>query len=160
MKFIGAITLAASLASTSAFTTSNTVGRPSFSLAATEAATEKKVGITSIREQLHGMTKDNFDSVLKEVEPFLLNEAGVTFYAKSMRRIAGQAKEFGATVPADYAKDAKCTKKRRERQDAFVQVKITEAADAAAEAAEAEAAATEAADAAEATESDDAEAAE
>jgi hypothetical protein len=154
MKFIGAITIAASLASTSAFTTSNTVGRPSLSLAATEAATEKKVGVTSIREQIRGLTKDNFDSVLKDVEPFLLNEAGVTFYAKSMRRIAGQAKEFGVSVPADFAKDAKCSKKRRERQDAFVQVKIAEAADAAAEAAEA----TEAV--AEATESDDGEVAE
>ena len=54
-----------------------------------------------------------------------------------MRRIAGAAAEFGVEVPADYAKDAKATKKRRERQDAYVQAKIAEAAEAEPEAEEA-----------------------
>lgn len=131
MKVIGAITLAASMASVNAFTTSNTVGRPSLSLAASS-------GLVTARKQISGLTKDNFDATLKEVEPFLLNEAGASFYAKSMRRIAVQASEFGVEVPADYAKDAKATKKRRERQDAYVQAKIAEAAEAEPEAEEAE----------------------
>lgn len=122
MKFIGAITLAASVASTNAFTTTSTVGRPSLSLAATAS-------IPATRKQINGLTKENFDSVLKEVEPFLLNEAGASFYAKSMKRIATQASAFGVSVPADFAKDAKATKKRRERQDAFVQTKISEASE-------------------------------
>ena len=107
MKFITAITLAASVASVNAFS-----------------------GIAATRKSIGALTKDNFDATLKEVEPFLLNDAGTTFYAKSMKRIAVQAAALGAEVPADFAKDAKATKKRRERQNAYVQAKIAEAADA------------------------------
>ena len=136
MKFVGAITLAASFASISAFTTSNVVVRPSLSLAATATATEKKASMGSVRKQIGSINKDNFDAVLKEVEPFLLNDAGSSFYAKSMRRIAVQAKELGVSTPTDFAKDAKATKKRRERQDAYVQAKIAEGAEAQADEAE------------------------
>eukprot|EP00536_Pseudo-nitzschia_multiseries_P004446 jgi/Psemu1/188100/e_gw1.74.82.1 len=122
MKFIGAIIFAAAIASASAFTTSSAVGRPDLALGAT--------AIQTARKQIAGLTKDNFAATLKEVEPFLLNEAGATIYAKSLRRIGVQAKELGAEVPADFAKDAKATKKRRERQDAYVKGKIAEAADA------------------------------
>mmetsp|Transcript_2560 Transcript_2560/g.5766 ORF Transcript_2560/g.5766 Transcript_2560/m.5766 type:complete len:121 (-) Transcript_2560:90-452(-) len=108
MKF-GAIILAATFASTSALT------------------------IPAVRKQIGGLTKENFDATLKEVEPFLLNEAGASFYAKTMRRIGVQATELGATVPADFAKDAKATKKQREKQDAFIQAKVAEAAEAAKE---------------------------
>jgi hypothetical protein len=129
MKIFGAITLFISLSSISAFTT-NSVGRVPVSLAATATATEKKTSMGSVRKQIGGLNKDNFDAVLKEVEPFLSNEAGGTFYAKSMRRIGVQAKAFGVSIPDDFAKEAKATKKRRERQDAFIQAKIAEAAEA------------------------------
>ncbi|KAL3906039.1 MAG: hypothetical protein SGILL_009439, partial [Bacillariaceae sp.] len=82
---------------------------------------------------------DNFDSTLKEIEPFLTKEAGATFYAKSMRRIAVKAGAVGATMPTDYAKEAKATEKRREKQKAFIESKIEESAADDAEAPEAEA---------------------
>jgi hypothetical protein len=98
----------------------------------------------AVRKQIAGLTKENFDSSLKDIEPFLTKEAGATFYAKSMNRIAVKAKAMGASLPTDYAKEAKATAKRREKQNAFIQTKIEEAAAAAAEAAEAEAPAEEA----------------
>lgn len=105
MKFLGAIILAA--------------------LAGANALT-----IQGAKKQIAGLTKENFDATLKEIEPFLTKEAGATIYAKSMKRIAVQADLLGASVPADYAKDAEATRKRRERQDAYVKAKIAEAADA------------------------------
>jgi len=41
-----------------------------------------------------------------------------------MKRIAVKASALGVSVPADYAKDAKCTKKRREKQDAYCKAKV------------------------------------
>ena len=95
-----------------------------------------------VRESIRKLTKDNMSSVLSDIEPYLLNEAGTTFYSKSMNRISAKAKAFGADVPSGYAKAAKATAKRREKQDAFVKAKIAEAEEAAAAAA-AEAAAAE-----------------
>merc|ERR1712032_629641 len=85
------------------------------------------------------MGKDNFSSTLDEIEPFLTKDAGRTIYTKSMRRIAVKARTLGLEVPADFAKEAKCTQKRREKHDAYCQVKAEEQAAAAAEAALAEA---------------------
>lgn len=99
---------------------------------------------TTVRKQISGLTKDNFDSTLKEIEPFLTKEAGASFYAKSMKRIAFKANAVGATLPTDFAKEAKATEKRRAKQKAFIEAKIEEAAAAAAEAASAEAAEEEA----------------
>ena len=59
-------------------------------------------------------------------------------YAKSMRRIAVQAKALGVEMPTDYAKDAKATAKRREKQNAFIQMKEEERLAAEASAAEGE----------------------
>jgi pyruvate/2-oxoglutarate dehydrogenase complex dihydrolipoamide acyltransferase (E2) component len=98
-----------------------------------------------VRKAIDGLTKENFSKSLSLIEPFLLNEAGATIYAKSLRRIADRAKSFEIAVPAGYAKEAKATQKRREKQDAFIKVKEENAA--AAKAAEA-AAAAEAAEAA------------
>ena len=103
--------------------------------------------VTTVRNQISGLSKENFDSTLKEIEPFLTKEAGATFYSKSMRRIAVKAKAVGATVPTDYAKEAKATEKRREKQNAFIAAKEEEVAAAAeAEATEEEAPAEEAAE--------------
>lgn len=102
---------------------------------------------TAVRKQISSLTNDNFDSTLKEIEPYLTKEAGATFYAKSMKRIAVKANAVGASVPTDYAKEAKATQKRREKQKAFIESKIEEAAadsgDDEAEAPEAEEAAEE-----------------
>ena len=95
-----------------------------------------------VRKTISNLDKDNFSASIAEVEPFLLNEAGVSIYKKSMRRISTTAKHLGVEVPAEYAKAAKATEKRREKQDAFIQQKEAEKAEAAA--AEAEAAAEEA----------------
>merc|ERR1712087_498850 len=84
------------------------------------------------------MGKDNFSSTLDEIEPFLTKEAGRTIYTKSMRRIAVQAKALGMEVPKGYARDAKCTEKRRAKHDEYCQMKAEEAAAAAAEAEDAE----------------------
>ena len=100
---------------------------------------------TSVRKSINSITKDTFATVTAEVEPFLLNDAGVTFYNKSIRRISNKAKSFGIELSPEFGKAAKATEKRREKQNAFVQVKITEAADAAAALAEEAAAAAEAA---------------
>ncbi|VEU37929.1 unnamed protein product [Pseudo-nitzschia multistriata] len=135
MKIIGATIVASAFVSASAFTSTSTIGRPDLSLNAS--------AIAKTRKQIAGLTKDNFESTLKEVEPFLLNDAGASFYAKSVKRIGAQAKALGVEVPADFAKDAKATKKRRERQDAYVKAKIAEAADAVEEEPAEEAAAEE-----------------
>ncbi|KAG7356559.1 hypothetical protein IV203_001245 [Nitzschia inconspicua] len=119
-----------------------------FLLAALVVCSTEAFSPTKIRKQISGLTKDNFDATLKELEPFLTKEAGATMYSKSMRRIAVKAKAFGTTLPTDFAKEAKATEKRREKQKAFIQAKEEEAAAAAAAAEqEAEAPAEEAASA-------------
>ena len=99
MRSFGAIILAAAFAcSTDAFTTQNTLGRPSLmTLGATETATETDISMASIRKDIAQLTADNFDATLKKVEPFLLNDAGVTFHAKCVKRIKVQAGALGAT---------------------------------------------------------------
>ena len=79
-----------------------------------------------VRKSIDGLTKDNFSSTLTEIEPFLLNEAGASIYAKSMNRIAVRAKFLGVEIPEGYARGAKATEKRRAKQDAFIQVKEEE----------------------------------
>lgn len=101
------------------------------------------LSVSSVRKTIDGASKENFSAVTAEVEPFLLNDAGVTFYSKSLRRLNTKAKAFGLELPENYAKAAKCTEARRAKQDAFVKAKIEEAAEAAAEAAEEEAPAEE-----------------
>jgi hypothetical protein len=119
-----------------AFAPANTAGRIGTELAASK--------YKEVRQTIGSLDKDNFSASLAEVEPFLLNEAGATIYKKSIRRITTAAKTIGAEVPADYAKAAKATQKRREKQDAFIQQKIAEAAEASASAEEEEAVPVEA----------------
>lgn len=125
---------------------------PAPTFAVTKAGQPLYMNVQTVRKSISGLTKDNFSETLASVEPFLLNDAGATTYAKSMRRIAVKAKATGATVPDGFAKAAKATEKKREKQDAFIKGKEEErvaaeeaAAEAAAEAppAEEEAAAAE-----------------
>lgn len=98
-----------------------------------------------VKKTLGNLSKDNFSATLAEVEPFLLNDAGASIYSKSMRKISTAAKSFGVEVPTDFAKAAKATQKRREKQDAFIQTKEAGRVEAEAAAAEEAAAAAEAA---------------
>lgn len=142
MKFSTVLVAAASMASASAF------------VPATKAPQSTQLNIATkgtagpVRKAISTITKDNFSSTLAEIEPFLLKDAGITIYGKSMRRLAAKAKALDLTVPENFAKDAKCTEKRRTKQNAYCEGKAEEAAAAATEAAETEAAA--AAEAAEA----------
>ena len=86
--------------------------------------------ISSVRKSIGGITKDNFATVTQEIEPFLLNEAGASFYKKSMKKINVKAKAFGIELSTEYARAAKATEKRRAKQDAFIQAKNAEAAEA------------------------------
>lgn len=105
-----------------------------------------------VRKDIASITADNFSDTLKKLEPFLTEEAGSTMYAKSMRRIARAGKALNKDVPEGYAKEAKCTEKKRSKQDAFIQTKeeerIAAEEEAAAEATAAKEAAAAEADAA------------
>ena len=117
------------------------VESPVASASATSSLTMKKV-----RKTIAKLSAENFEASLETIEPFLANDAGATIYAKSMRRISAMAKQVGKEIPSGYAKEAKATAKRREKQDAFIKTKEEErlAAEAAAsEAADAEAPAEE-----------------
>lgn len=109
-----------------AFTGANAFA-PAF---APRQSTALSASMAEVRKTIDGLSSDNFTSALSEIEGFLKEEAGATFYAKSMRRIATKAKAVGATVPEGYALDAKATAKRREKQDAFIKMKQEEAASA------------------------------
>lgn len=85
--------------------------------------------IATVRRAIDRVNKENFASVTKEVEPFLLAEAGTTFYTKSMKRLGTRAKAFGIDMPETYAKHAKATEKRRSKQDAFIKSKEPELID-------------------------------
>lgn len=126
--------IAASMATASAFVPAANKAPQSTRL---NVATKGKT--RPFRKALSKLDKENFSTTLAEVEPFLTTEAGMSIYKKSMKRIAVRASALGVEVPSDYAKDAKCTKKRREKQDEYCKAKSEEAAAAAAEAAEAEA---------------------
>lgn len=101
--------------------------------------------VREVKNVISNLNKENFASSIAEVEPYLLNEAGSSIYKKSIRRITIASKSFGVDVPKDFAKAAKCTEKRREKQNAFIQQKEQERmeAEAAAASEESEAAVEE-----------------
>jgi hypothetical protein len=107
------------------------------------------LSMADIRKTISKISKDNFQASLDTIEPFLVNEAGSTIYGKSLRRLGAKAKDAGFELPASYAKEARCTKQRRDKQNTFIQEKEEERV--AAEAAAAEEAAAAVAAAAEAT---------
>merc|ERR1712232_673524 len=69
------------------------------------------LSMPEVRKAISSLTKDNFEESLSKVEGFLTNEAGATFYAKSMKRIGVKAKAAGVEVPAGYALEAVATTK-------------------------------------------------
>jgi len=151
MRVSSATLLLALVGSAQAFTTAPTfgvtkAGQPLF------MAEGSSVTVQTVRKSIDSLTADNFSQTLSTIEPFLLNDAGASTYAKSMRRIATKAKATKQAIPDGFAKAAKATLKKREKQDAFIKVKeeekVAAAEEAAAEAtAAAEAAATAAAEA-------------
>lgn len=100
----------------------------------------------SVKKSIKSLDASNFEATLKEIEPFLTKDAGSSVYMKSIRRINTAAGMLGVEVPKDYAKEAKATQKKREKQDAFIQQKEAERLEAEAAAAEAEAPAEEVAE--------------
>jgi len=158
VSFSKTVVLLSIAASTNAFAPVPFGGRPScrfMSEEVAEAPVEEEVAfpartpsgmeLSAFRKSLKTISAENFSQTLQEIEPFLLNDAGSSLYAKSMRRIATQANLLGQKVPEGYAKDAAATEKRRAKQDAFVKVKEEERMAAEAEATEAAAAEAEAA---------------
>lgn len=140
-----ALFLTGVVASATAFSPSATTSKLSWSLqestvaepeveVAEEATVAEEVpaaptsGLTmkTVRKTIDNLTKENFDESLSMLEPFLVNEAGVSIYSKSMRRLARQAKVLGAEMPASFALDAKATAPRRAKQDAFIKEKEEE----------------------------------
>jgi len=97
------------------------------------------LSIPEVRKAISSLTKDNFEESLSKVEGFLTNEAGATFYAKSMKRIGVKAKAAGVEVPAGYALEAVATTKARASKAAHEEAKAAAAAEAAEAAAAAEA---------------------
>jgi hypothetical protein len=79
-----------------------------------------------VRKAIDNLDKDNFDSTLQTLEPYLVNEARSTMYKKSVQRIAVRAKALGVEMPEKYAFEAKATLKKREKQNAFIQQKEEE----------------------------------
>jgi hypothetical protein len=71
------------------------VSRPNSALS---MAGETVVDRALIRKSISKLDKDNFSSTLELIEPFLLNEAGATTHAKSMRRIGRAATALGVKV--------------------------------------------------------------
>ena len=103
------------------------------------------LSVNDVKKTVKRITKENYQETLDKLQPYLINEAGQTFYNKVMRRLAFQSKELGMELPAAYAKAAKWNQARRAKQDAFIQAKEEERLAAEAEAAEAEAVDKEAA---------------
>lgn len=86
------------------------------------------MSMADVRKAIAGLTAANFSETLAKIEPYLLNDAGTSIYAKSMRRISRSAKAISVDVPEGYAKEAACTATRRSKQNDFIQQKIAEAA--------------------------------
>lgn len=115
----------------------------SATLSAATATVEKDViSHKDVKQTIKKLTKDNVQESLDKMEPFLTQQAGMTFYQKSMHRLQQQCQKLGVDMPTDYAKEAKCTEKRREKQNAFIATKEEERLAAETEAAEAAAAAS------------------
>lgn len=122
---------------------------------AAPARVSSGMAMKEVRRALKKLDKENFSDTLTKIEPFLLNDAGGTFYKKTLKRLDVQAKHFGTTMPEKFAYDAAATEKARTKQNEFIARKEEERIQAeeeaaAAAAAEAEKAAAEAAAAEEA----------
>ena len=89
-------------------------------LAEQEVAAPTGLSMTQVRNAIRRMSASNFVETLEAIKPFIVHEAGSTFYAKSMKRIASQAKVNGVQVPVGYAKEAAANVKRVSRQNAFI----------------------------------------
>jgi hypothetical protein len=156
MQFTSTALVALLVGTTQAFTTTpfglNRAHSPLFMADEAAAPSPALSGLdrTNVRKIIKRLTTENFSADLAKIEPFLMNEAGATFYGKAMSKIGFQAGALGVALPAGYAKEATATAKRREKQDAFIQIKIEKVAAAAAVAAEEAAAAAVAAEEAEA----------
>lgn len=102
-------------------------------LSMSDSATEGATAATSmaqIRRLVNQVTPDTWDLTLARIEPFLLNESGSTFYAKTIRRLKrnGKMMEQQKEVPPSFAREAVCTRKRRKQQEEYEERKQQAAA--------------------------------
>ena len=135
MRVLQAALLLAVVGSTQAFATApfgvkKALATPVFMSEDASNASSSGMGMKEVRKAIDQLSKDNFSESLTKIEPFLLNDAGASIYAKSMRRIATRAKALGVSIPEGYALEAKATQKKREKQDAFIKAKEEESASA------------------------------
>jgi hypothetical protein len=82
--------------------------------------------VADVKKSVKRINQGNFNDTLDKLQPFLVNEAGQTFYNKVMRRLAFRSKELGMELPTNYAKEAKWNQARRAKQDEFIQAKEEE----------------------------------
>lgn len=100
---------------------------------------------SKLQQVVKGLTKETFETIY-EHEAWIEANAGRTLLAKTVSRLQHKAKAFGVDLRPDFAAGARCTEKRREKQDAYVKGKIEAVAAASAECATALADATESGD--------------
>jgi len=143
VRFLATVCALTLAANASAFAPASGFARSSTELSA--AATT----VQEVKKTINNMNKENFSASIAEIEPFLLNDAGITVYTKAMKKVKGAAKALGIELSADYAKASKSTETRRGKQDAFIQKKEAERVEAEEAAAAAVIEAAEAAAAAE-----------
>ena len=103
------------------------VSRQAVSLHLSSSSLASELAIQSVRKAIARLDKENFSDTLVMIEPFLLDEAGASFYKKSMNRIKRSAKTLNLKLPDGFAKEAKATAKPRARHEAFIQKKNEEA---------------------------------
>lgn len=98
---------------------------PSRSASVSTELNMASVGMRSsgIRTTINQLTAANFSASLAKIEPLLLQDAGITLYRKSMRRIKNKARALGMTMPPEYAREAKATEKRRLKQEEYIKAK-------------------------------------
>jgi hypothetical protein len=98
--------------------------------------------MAALRKLIANLDKDNFEK-LYEFEDFLVNDVGLHFYAKTMKKIRHAAIHVGVEIKEGFAAGNKASSLRKAKQDAFVKGRVeaieAEEAAAAKEAAEAEA---------------------
>jgi hypothetical protein len=89
---------------------------------------ESESGLTArrVKKQIDALSTANFASTIDKIEPYLKNDAGFTFYTKAIHRIKMKSKSLGQVLPAEFAREAKATTKRREKQNAFIAKKESE----------------------------------
>lgn len=80
--------------------------QPPFSLHGGDESMDKTAGsgmqLQHVDLLIDHLSKDNFETSLDTIEPFLLNEADDAFVKDALQRIESKASAFGKSIPEDY----------------------------------------------------------